>query len=489
MAIGRSFAEILHESFYGFRAICYILACLDGSAACRLAACRLSRATSSTTYFAPPNLMKFTLSLSIFPWLGAGVFAMSCFLIGCGPSPASTQRQTPTPVIVPIRCIELDTIDFAEFIGKTEAFKTVEVRSRVSGFIKEVLFKEGADVKRGDILFKIEPDQYQAVLAQSESRITLLDSQLELAQTKLARAKKLIDVKAISQEELDENIASVKEANAKIAAAQADRAIAQLDVNYTDVKAEIDGRIDRALITEGNVVSGGLVGGTLLTRIVENNPMYAFFDIDERSLLGYQRLLAARSPTSQEPKMVDNSYPCYMQLQDENAFERKGTLNFIENRADGATGTIRVRAQFDNQDNVLTGGLFVRIRIPKQLQSYKAVVIPEQAIVTDQTAKSVFVVTADKKIERRSITIGPQKGELRVISAGLQAGETIVWDGIQKVRVNEAVEFKSGWESAETEFYNRTKAAQPAIDFVPPTANVSGGSSAVTETAVPATSN
>jgi len=448
--------------------------------------------------------MKLTCSLSIFPrlsagrfsagrfsagWFGASALVVGSFLSGCGPSPANAQRQPSTPVIVPIRCIELDTIDFAEFIGKTEAFKTVEVRSRVSGFIKEVLFKEGADVKQGDILFKIEPDQYQAVLAQSESRITLLDAQLELAQTKLARAKKLIDVKAISQEELDENIASVKEANAKIAAAQADRAIAQLDVNYTDVKAEIDGRIDRALITEGNVVSGGLVSGTLLTRIVENNPMYVFFDIDERSLLGYQRLLAARSPTSQEPKMVDNSYPCYMQLQDENAFERKGTLNFIENRADGATGTIRVRAQFDNQDNVLTGGLFVRIRIPKQLQSYKAVVIPEQAIVTDQTAKSVFVVTADKKIERRSITIGSQKGELRVISAGLQVGDTIVWDGIQKVRINEAVEFKSGWESAETEFYNRAKAAQPVVDFVPTATHATGGSSTATETETPANSN
>jgi RND family efflux transporter MFP subunit len=232
-----------------------------------------------------------------------------------------------------------------------------------------------------------------------------------------------------------------------------------------------------------------LVSGTLLTRIVENNPMYVFFDIDERSLLGYQRLLAARSPTSQEPKMVDNSYPCYMQLQDENAFERKGTLNFIENRADGATGTIRVRAQFDNQDNVLTGGLFVRIRIPKQLQSYKAVVIPEQAIVTDQTAKSVFVVTADKKIERRSITIGSQKGELRVISAGLQVGDTIVWDGIQKVRVNEAVEFKSGWELAETEFYDRAKAAQPVIDFVPTATHATGGASTATETETPANSN
>lgn len=406
------------------------------------------------------------------PWLRlcllfAGPLVMMSGTIGCGPNAAATKRETPIPVVVPIRCIEMETIDFAEFIGKTEASKTVEVRSRVSGFIKEVLFKEGADIKRGDILFKIEPDQYQAVLAQADSRITLLDAQLELAQTKLARAKKLIDVNAISREEYDENVAAVKEANAKIAAAKADRVIAQLDVNYTDVKAEIDGRIDRALITEGNVVSGGLVNGTLLTRIVENNPMYAFFDVDERALLSYQRLLATRDPSSKEPKLADNNYPCYMQLQDEVSFNRQGTLNFIENRADGATGTIRVRAQFDNQDNVLTGGLFVRIRIPKSIQPYKAIVIPEQAIITDQTAKSVLVVNSEKKIERRPITIGPQKGELRVVSAGLQPGETIVLEGIQKAKVNEPVEFKSGWEAAETAFYDRAKAAQPKLDSAP----------------------
>ena len=421
-------------------------------------------------------------------WLSTCALAVGSLIAGCGPNAASTKRTAPTPVVVPIRCIELETIDFAEFIGKTEATKTVEVRARVSGFIKEVLFTEGSDVKKGDLLFKIEPDQYQAVLAQSDSRITLLDAQLELAQTKLARAKKLIDVNAISREEYDEDVAAVKEANAKIAAAKADRVIAQLDVNYTDVKAEIDGRIDRAFITEGNVVSGGLVNGTLLTRIVENNPMFVFFDVDERALLEYQRLLATRDPSSQEPKMADNAYPCYMQLQDEQSFSRKGTLNFIENRADGATGTIRVRAQFDNQDNVLTGGLFVRIRIPKTLQPYKAIVIPEQAIITDQTAKSVMVVNADKKAERRPITIGTQKGELRVVTSGLQPGESIILDGIQKVRVNEAVEYKSGWEELEKTFYDRAKAAQPALDSAPASTNLPGTTNAVPPAATP-TSN
>ncbi len=421
-------------------------------------------------------------------WLTTCALAVGALIAGCGPNSASAKRTAPTPVVVPIRCIEMETLDFAEFIGKTEATKTVEVRSRVSGFIKEVLFKEGSDVKKGDILFKIEPDQYLAVLAQSTSRITLLDAQLELAQTKLARAKKLIDVNAISREEFDEDVAAVKEANAKIAAAKADRVIAQLDVDYTEVKAEIDGRIDRAFITEGNVVSGGLVNGTLLTRIVENNPMFVFFDVDERALLGYQRLLATRVSSSQEPKMVDNAYPCYMQLQDEQSFSRKGTLNFIENRADGATGTIRVRAQFDNQENVLTGGLFVRIRIPKTLQPYKAIVIPEQAIITDQTAKSVLVISADKKAERRPITIGSPKGELRVVTSGLQPGETIILDGIQKVRVNETVEFKSGWEDAEKAFYERAKAAQPTLDSAPASVDLPATSDAASPAAVP-TSN
>lgn len=390
-------------------------------------------------------------------------------LSGCGPNASTAKRELPPPVVVPIHCIEMETIDFAEFIGRTDAPKTVEVRARVSGFIKQVLFTDGAEVKKDQVLFKIEPEQYQAVLAQADSRIALLDAQLELANTKLARAKKLIEANAISREEYDENIAAVKEANASIAAARADREIAVLDVNYTDVKAEMDGRIDRALITEGNVVSGGLFNGTLMTRIVQNNPMFVFFDVDERSLLNYQRLLAKRDPSNSEPKIGDNAYPCYIQLQDELTFNRKGTLNFIENRADSATGTIRVRAQFDNQDNVLTGGLFVRIRIPKQLQPYKAVVVPEQAIVTDQTAKSVLVVGPDKKVEKRSISLGAQKGELRVVAEGLKPGEMIVLDGIQKVRVNEAVELKSGWESAESAFYERAKASQPQLESAPVT--------------------
>ena len=394
----------------------------------------------------------------------ASAFLVLGHLAGCGPGAAAAKREAPVPVVVPIHCIEMETVDFAEFIGRTDAYKTVEVRARVSGFIKQVLFTDGAEVKKDQVLFKIESEQYQAVLAQADSRIALLDAQLELANTKLARAKKLIDANAISREEYDENIAAVKEANASIAAARADREIALLDVNYTDVKAEMDGRIDRALITEGNVVSGGLFNGTLLTRIVENNPMYVFFDVDERSLLNYQRLLAVRDPSNQEPKIVDNAYPCYIQLQDESTFNRKGTLNFIENRADAATGTIRVRAQFENHDNVLTGGLFVRIRIPKQLQPYKAIVVPEQAIITDQTAKSVLVVGTDRKVEKRSISIGEQKGQLRVVADGLKPGEMIVLDGIQKVRVNEAVELKAGWETAEAAFYDKAKASQPQLD-------------------------
>lgn len=404
--------------------------------------------------------------------LGLSFLLLGSFSIGCGSKAAAIKREVPTPVVVPIRSVELDTIDFAEFVGKTEAFKTVEVRSRVSGFIKQVLFTDGAQVKQGDILFKIEPDQYLAVLAQSESRITLLDSQRELAETKLARARKLIEASAISREEYDENVAALKEANAKIAAAKSDLAIAQLDVNYTDVKAEIDGRIDRAFITEGNVVSGGLLEGTLLTRIVNNSPMYVYFDVDERALLEYQRLLASRNVANPQPKMEDNVYPCFMQLQDETSFSRKGTLDFIENRADASTGTIRVRARFENPDNVLTGGLFVRVRIPRQLQPYKAIVIPEQAIITDQTAKSVLVINADRKAERRTVTVGPQKGELRVITAGLNVGETIVLDGIQKVRVNEAVDIKPGWQDAEKIFYQRAQSAQPSLGVAPATTDL-----------------
>jgi RND family efflux transporter MFP subunit len=198
---------------------------------------------------------------------------------------ALPQKSSGPVKVVPIQAIELDTVDFDEFIGRTEASETVEVRARVSGFIKSVEFEDGSTIAENQLLYKIEPDQYQAIYRQARSQIDLLSARSELAESKLVRAQKLIEAKAISQEEYEENVAAMKESQAAIVAAEADAGIAELDLKYTEVRAPIAGRIDRTLITPGNMVTGGLTQGTLLTRIVRNSPMFVYFDVDERSLL------------------------------------------------------------------------------------------------------------------------------------------------------------------------------------------------------------
>lgn len=339
----------------------------------------------------------------------------------------------------------MELMDRDEFVGRTEASETVEVRSRVSGFIKSVNFRDGDIVNQGQQLFKIEPDTYQAIQDQSDSRIELWKSKKELAQSRLTRNERLLSTNTISQDEYNETLSAVREADANIVAAEADARRTQLDLAYTDVKAEITGKIDRAFITPGNVVTGGVGTGTLLTRIVKNAPIYAYVDVDERTFLRYaRRFNNPENPDAAPAQLIpvrDRNVPVEMQLADDVGFPHKGFLDFIENRVDAATGTIRIRAVFENRNLFLTGGLFVRLRIPTS-ELYLATLIPEQSIATDQSFKYCWVIGKDKQPERRNLTLGPRQGEWRVVRDGIQAGEKIVFEGVQRVRAGQAVEAK-----------------------------------------------
>jgi len=363
---------------------------------------------------------------------------------GCGPTRPSLPQPGPAKVTW-LSAAERELTDFDEFVGRTEASETVEVRSRVSGFIKSVDFRDGDIVTKGQPLFKIEPDTYQAIQEQSESRIELWKSKKELAQSRLTRNERLLATNTISQDEYNETLAAVREADANIVAAQADARRTQLDLDYTDVKAEIEGKIDRAFVTPGNVVTGGLGTGTLLTRIVKNSPIYAYVDVDERTFLRYARRFNDPNQPEAAPAQLipvrDRNVGVEMQLADDVGFPHRGFLDFIENRVDAATGTIRIRAVFENKNLFLTGGLFVRLRIPTS-PPYKATLIPEQSISTDQSFKYCWVLGADDLPERRDLTLGPRQGEWRVIRAGIQAGERVVVEGVQRVRAGQKVEAK-----------------------------------------------
>jgi RND family efflux transporter MFP subunit len=357
-------------------------------------------------------------------------------ILGC-------EKPTIKPVATPLKIATVQATskqitDYDEFVGRTGAIETVEVRARVTGYVKQIHFSDGQMVQENDLLFSIEPDVYQAAHQQALAKIELMKARVGLAKSKLARAKSLIDVKAISQEEYEENVAALTEAQAQETSAQADSQISALDLKYTEVRSPISGRIDRALITPGNIVTGGLGTGTLLTTIVKNDPMFVYFDVDEQSVLRYQRLERQKQPedpskTQSSNPLKSQEIPCFVQLGDEKDFPHRGKLDFLQNRIDDRTGSIKLRALLDNKDNLLKSGMFVRIRVPVS-QPYDAVLVPEASIGVDQDTRYVIAIGSDKKPVRRTVELGRSIGTWRVITKGLDAGTEIVYRGLQRVR-------------------------------------------------------
>ncbi len=380
------------------------------------------------------------------------LIALLIFVIGCSTAKPKSASAPPAKVTV-TTVLEQDITDFDDFVGRTEASETVEVRSRVSGYIDSIQFQDGSQVEEGQLLFEIEPDLYQAIHDQSLARIELWEAKKDLAEKKLARSKLLIPNGAISKEEYDESVSAVKEADAAKDTAIADAKKTALDLKYTKIRAEIAGRIDRAFVTPGNMVTGGIGSGTLLTRIVTTDPIFAYIDVDERTVLRYLRRLNQSTPdttsvetvattvpeTAANVTGVKNTIPCYMQLADEKDFPHAGTLDFVENRVDSATGSIKVRGVFPNTNAMLTGGLFVRIRIPVS-REYRGLLIPEQAICTDQNIKFAYVVGSDNIPKRTNLVLGAQRGAMRVVKSGIEANQKVIYRGLQRVRPSKAVE-------------------------------------------------
>lgn len=351
-------------------------------------------------------------------------------------APAASEQ--PVPKVTVTAVVSQETIDADEYTGQTEASESVEVRARVFGYLKSIEFKDGDFVKEGQTLFMIEPDEYEAIHQQSLSRIELNKASLALAKSKHARNEKLVRTGAVTPEEYEESLTAVLEAEAKITSAQADANRTAVDLKYTVIKSPINGRIDRALVSKGNLLTGGQGSGTLLTKIVQEQPMYVYFDVDERSLLGYMRQRGASRETA-PGSLRDEELPCYLQLSDEDDYSHEGTIDFASAEVDTSTGTSRIRAVFRNEDRALASGLFVRVKIPVS-KPYEALMIPERALATDQSIKFVYVVGADSTATRRSVELGEQRGEMRIITAGLQAGDRVIVKGLQRVKPGQKVE-------------------------------------------------
>jgi multidrug efflux system membrane fusion protein len=327
-----------------------------------------------------------------------------------------------------------EIIEWDEYTGRLEATENVEVRARVNGYLQSIHFKDGAIVKKGELLFVIDPRPYQAELDRVTAELQLAQARLELAKSDYARAQKLLQFRAISQEEADTRAATERQAQESVEAGRAAVKAAKLNVEFTRVTAPITGRISRKLVTEGNLINGGTAEATLLTTIVSMDPIYVYFEADERSYLKYVRLAQnGRRPSSREARN-----PVYLALADEKGFPRRGYIDFVDNRLDSKTGTMTGRAVFSNPDLTLTPGLFARVRLQGSNQ-YEAVLIPDEAIGSDQAQKFVFLLNGDNTVEYRVVQLGPVIHGFRVIREGLKPDEWLIVSGMQRARTESKV--------------------------------------------------
>jgi RND family efflux transporter MFP subunit len=332
----------------------------------------------------------------------------------------------PAPQVTVAQVVSKPVTEFDEFTGRFEAIQRVEIRPRVSGYISSVNFTEGSEVKKGDVLFIIDQRPYAAELKHAQASLAQAKSALGLARSEKARATNLLAQHAISQEEYDTRSSSDEQAEANVQVAEAALDTAALNMTYTKVTAPIDGRISRADVTAGNLVTSGQ---TMLTTLVSLDPIYVRFDGDEQAYLRYVKEAKDRAGAGAK----EAASPVLVGLADEAGFPHAGLVVFVDNEVDPQTGTIRARARLDNHDRAFTPGLFARVRLLGD-KTENALLINDSAVGTDQTVKYVLVVGADNKVEYRPVKLGPVIDGLRVVREGLKANDTIVVNGLQRVR-------------------------------------------------------
>jgi multidrug efflux system membrane fusion protein len=357
-------------------------------------------------------------------------------LCTCGGCQRSLSQVAPAePPTLPVsKPVQRLVTDFVDFTGRTDAVQAVDVRPRVTGYLMKMPFKEGSEVKKGELLFEIDPRPYQAQLNQAQSQVVLNEAQLKLAKTNYARDAPLVPSGAVTPRELDQERAAVEEAAARIEASKAALEIYKLNLAFTKVMSPIDGQISRYYLTVGNLVNQDQ---TLLTTVVSLEPIYVYFDMDEPTLLRLRKAYSAGVIKAS----ADGKFLVLMGLQGEDGFPHQGTIDFVNNQVNPATGSISLRGVFPNPKpkvgvRLLSPGMFVRVRFPIG-QPHQALLVFDRAIGSDQGLKFVYVLGADNTLQYRRVSTGAlQEDGLRVITDGLKQDESVLVGGLPQVRAN-----------------------------------------------------
>ena len=358
---------------------------------------------------------------------------LAASLAGCD-NPATQAAAPPPPSVTVAQPTKRTVTDWDEFTGRFEAVEEVQIRARVGGFVDSIQFKDGDFVKPGDLLYVIDSRPFEAVALQADGQLVDARAKAELARRELDRALTLVTTSAVSESIVDQRRQTLQAAHAAQMQAEGALKAAQLNIEFTHVKAPIAGRVSRHLVSIGNLVQGADGGSTLLTSIVSLDPIYIYFDMDEATYLKYNKLwFEGRRPSSR-----DTANPVQVALVGENKPSREGRMDFIDNRLDVSTATLRSRAIVPNKDISILPGQFGRVRLIGSAP-YEALLLPDAAIATDQSRKIVFVVNNENVVEVRPVILGPLDDGLRVIREGLKADDKVIIDGIQRARVGAKV--------------------------------------------------
>lgn len=365
--------------------------------------------------------------MSRFIAASGAAFLLALLLAACGQSQPPAPPPPPVTVATPVK---RSIVDQDEYVGRFVAVNAVEIRGRVSGYLEKIHFTDGQLVKTGDLLFTIDQRPFQAALDQARADLARAKSQADLTSADLTRAETLLQQKTIAEALFDQRVQAKKAADAALEAAEAALKTAQLNLEFTELRSPVSGRIGDRRVSPGNLVTGGTTGNTtLLATVVSVDPIRFEFSFDEASYLRYQRI-ATNAGTAQAR---GSQLPVALRLLDEKEFGHKGKIDFVDNVIDATSGTIRGRAVFDNPNALFTPGMFARIRLPGSPE-YEALLVPDSAIGTEQVRKFVFVVDGENTVRQKYVQLGPLQGELRVIRSGIEATDRIVVNGLMRAR-------------------------------------------------------